>query len=89
MATVSTDEVLLLWRAVRTFRSGRKPGCAPHGKPLRSDCPLYVGCARWAGPDDFLLGLAESAEETERRRAGWPCSRVLELLSPDVTRIGR
>ncbi len=89
MSRVSEDEVLLLWRALRAFRSGSKPQCAPRGRPVRSDCPLYDGCPRWHGqPDDRLASLEETLEEIERRRAGWPCSRLLELLSPDLTRIG-
>jgi hypothetical protein len=36
MATVSDDEVLLLWRALSGFRSGANPGCRPEGGPPRS-----------------------------------------------------
>ena len=89
MSHVSQDEVLLLWRALRTFRSGGRPACAPHGRPRSSGCPLYDGCPRWRGqPDDRLASMEETAAETERRRSTWPCSRLLELLSPDLTRIG-
>ena len=89
MSRVSEDEVLLLWRALRTFRSGKKPSCSARGHPARSDCPLYDGCPRWAGqPDDWLASLEETTEETERRRSGWPCSRLFDLLSPELTRIG-
>jgi hypothetical protein len=89
MSHVSEDEVLLLWRALRTFRSGGRPACAPHGRPRSSDCPLYDGCPRWHGqPDDRVTSMEESTAETERRRSTWPCSRLLELLSPDLTRIG-
>ncbi len=89
MSRVSEDEVLLLWGALRAFRSGSRPPCAPHGRPVRNDCPLYDGCPRWQGqPDDRLASLEETLEEIERRRAHWPCSRLLELLSPDLTRIG-
>jgi hypothetical protein len=89
MSRVSEDEVLLLWRAVRAFRSGKKPRCAPRGRPARSDCPLYESCPRWRGqPDDWLASLEESAAETERRRSSWPCTRVMDLLPPGLTRIG-
>lgn len=87
---VSEDEVLLMWRALRAFRSGKKPPCAVRSSPPRSECPLYAQCPRWQGqPDDWEASLEESAEQTERRRSSWPCSRLLEVLSPDVTRIGR
>ena len=88
MARVSEDEVLLLWRALMTFRSGRRPGCAATGKPPRSPCPLFAQCPRWAGPEDYFAVMDESIEETEQRRAGWPCSRIGALLSPDLRRIG-
>jgi hypothetical protein len=89
MSRVSEDEVLLLWRALRAFRSGRKPPCAPQGRPLRSICPLQEGCPRWHGqPDDLIASMEETAEQTERRRSTWPCSRLLDLLSPDLTKIG-
>ena len=89
MSRVSDDEVLLLWRAMRAFRSGKRPLCAARGRPARSDCPLYTNCPRWQGqPDDWLVSMEESARETERRRSAWPCSRLLDLLSPDLTRIG-
>jgi hypothetical protein len=89
MARVSEDEVLLMWRALRAFRSGRKPPCAPQGRQVRSACPLQEGCPRWHGqPDDRFASMEETAEQTERRRSTWPCSRLLDLLSPDLTRIG-
>jgi hypothetical protein len=89
MSLVSGDEVLLLWRALRAFRSGGKPRCAPQGRPPRSECPLYDGCPRWHGqPDDRLASLEETLEETERRRAAWPCTRLADLLTPELTRIG-
>jgi hypothetical protein len=88
MAQVNDDEVLLLWRAVRAFRSGARPHCKPQGRPARSDCPLEGGCPRWkAGPDDRAAMFEETLEQTEARRAAWPCSRILELLAPGVTRI--
>lgn len=88
MSRVSEDEVLLLWRAVRAFRSGARPRCAPrHGQA--SDCPLYADCPRWHGqPDDRAASLTETAEQTERRQSAWPCSRLLGVLGPGVTRIG-
>jgi len=50
---------------------------------------LQDRCPRWRGqPDDWLASLDETIEETEQRRSGWPCSRLLDLLSPDLTRIG-
>jgi len=88
MAKVSEDEVLLLWRALRTFRSGPRPACRAHGKPPRSPCPMHARCPRWDGPDDFLAAMDETHEETERRRAGWPCTRLLGLLSPELGHIG-
>jgi hypothetical protein len=89
MSQVSEDEVLLLWRALRTFRSGARPACAPHGRLRSSECPLYDSCPRWRGqPDDRLASMEETTAETERRRSSWPCSRLLDLLSPDLTRIG-
>jgi len=88
MAQVSEDEVLLLWRALVEFRSGRRPGCAATGKPPRSKCPLYAQCPRWEGPEDYYAVMEESLAETERRRAAWPCSRVAALLSPQLRRIG-
>jgi hypothetical protein len=88
MSRVSEDEVLLLWRALRAFRSGTKPPCGARGHPAGSNCPLYDCCPRWdRQPDDWLASMDESAEETERRRSSWPCSRLLELPSPDLTRI--
>lgn len=89
MARVSDEEVLLLWRALRAFRSGKRPLCAVRGTPPRSDCPLHADCPRWRGqPDDWLASLDETAEQTERRRSVWPCSRLLDVLSPEVRRIG-
>lgn len=89
MSKVSEDEVLLMWRALRAFRSGARPRCAPRGSPRASDCPLYAGCPRWHGqPDDRAASMHESMAQTEARRATWPCTIVLELLNPDVKRIG-
>ena len=88
MARVSDDEVLLLWRAMTAFRSGSRPSCKATGKPPRSPCPLHGQCPRWDGPDDYLAVMEETPEQTERRRSSWPCSRIMELLSPDLKRIG-
>jgi hypothetical protein len=87
MPRVNEDEVLLLWRALREFRSGKVPTCAPCGRPPRSKCPLYDKCDRWSGPDDYLLSLEETEEQSERRRARWPCSRLMELLGPETSQI--
>lgn len=89
MAQVSEGDVLLLWRALRRFRSGTRPACAPRGRPVASDCPLFDSCPRWHGqPDDRVASLTETLAQTERRQADWPCSALLDLLSPDLTRIG-
>jgi hypothetical protein len=88
MATVTDAEVLLLWRALTRFRTGRLPQCAPKGRPATSPCPFAAQCPRWQLPDDdYVRSLDESVEETEFRRADWPCSRLLELLGPTVSRI--
>ena len=88
MAKVSEDEVLLLWRALMAFRSGRRPACQATGKPRRSPCPLHDQCPRWHGPDDYYAVMEETPEQTERRRAVWPCSRLAGLLSPELRHIG-
>jgi hypothetical protein len=88
MAKVSEDEVLLLWRALTAFRSGRRPACRAVGDPPRSVCPLHSRCPRWAGPEDYYAVMEEGLEETEQRRAAWPCSRIADLLSPELRRIG-
>jgi hypothetical protein len=31
--------------------------------------------------------MDETLEQTDARRASWPCSRILDLLTPDVRRI--
>jgi hypothetical protein len=88
MAKVSDDEVLLLWRALMAYRSGPRPACRAQGKPPRSPCPLHARCPRWGGPDDYLAVMEETPEQTETRRAGWPCTRLADLLSPDLRNIG-
>jgi hypothetical protein len=88
VAKVSEDDVLLLWRALMAFRSGPRPACRPAGKPPRSPCPLHSTCPRWDGPDDYLAIMEETPAQTERRRSAWPCTRLADLLSPDLHRIG-
>jgi hypothetical protein len=84
---VTGEEVLLLWRALLRFRSGRRPLCAPR-RSRTSPCPLYAHCSRWAESEDADLSLLETSQETERRQQRWPCTRLLELLDPEVERIG-
>jgi hypothetical protein len=87
---VGEDEVLLLWRALRAFRSGARPRCAPRRRPATSDCPMFDRCPRWQGqPDDRTAILVETAEQTEDRQSSWPCTRLLGVLGTSVTRIGR
>ena len=88
MARVSEDEVLLLYRALVAYRSGPRPACRAKGKPPRSPCPLHGECPRWSGPDDYLAVMDETPEQTERRRAAWPCGRLADLLSPELRSIG-
>jgi hypothetical protein len=78
MPAVSESEVLLLWRALRQFRTGKTLGCAPRGRPPGSNCPLYANCGRWNESDDYQLSLEETLEQTERRRAVtvWSAPRV-------------
>jgi hypothetical protein len=87
MTHVSQDEVLLLWRALVRFRSGSRSACAPRGRPQRSNCPLYAQCPRWAERDDQRQTYDETFEQTEQRRASWPCTRLLDALRPDVSYI--
>lgn len=62
MTGVNDDEVLLLWRALRAFRSGARPRCAPRRGTASSDCPLYERCPRWHGqPDDRAASFMETA----------------------------
>jgi len=88
MAKVSEDEVLLLWRALMAFRSGPQPGCRAKGRPRRSSCPLHDQCPRWEGPDDYLAVMEETPAQTEARRLAWPCTRLADLLGPELKRIG-
>jgi hypothetical protein len=32
--------------------------------------------------------MDETLEQTETRRAAWPCTRLADLLSPELKRIG-
>lgn len=83
MSVVSEDEVLLLWRAVRAFRSGARPPCSPRGQPPHSACPMYAACPRWRGqPDDRLASLEETLEQTDRRRADWRASGFSNCWHP-------
>ena len=88
MAKVSEEEVLLLWRALMAFRSGRRPACEATGKPRRSPCPLYDQCPRWDESADYYAVMEETEEQTEWRRSAWPCSRIAGLLSPELRHIG-
>jgi hypothetical protein len=88
MPALSEPEVLLLWRALRQFRSGKVPGRTPRGRPPSSKCPLYLSCGRWSEPDDYRLSLEETLDEAVGRRAQWPCGRLLELLGPETSSIG-
>jgi hypothetical protein len=88
VAKVSDDEVLLLWRALMAFRSGPRPACRATGRPLRSPCPLHGDCPRWDGPDDYQAVMEETPEQTERRQAAWPCTRLADLLSPELRHLG-
>lgn len=75
--------------APHRLRTGRRPSCASRGRPPASTCPLFDACPRWHGqPDDHTAALAETTEQTEPRRAGWPCTRLLDLLGPTTGRIG-
>jgi hypothetical protein len=87
VAKVTEEEVLLLWRALSVFRTGRQPACAPDGNGVAT-CPLLHSCPRWEEPDDYAASLDEEVATTDRRRARWPCSRVLGLLGPETRRIG-
>ena len=72
MPVVNESEVLLLWRALRRFRSRedsrlRTTRPAP-AQQLPALCRLStVGNE----PDDYRLSLEETLEQTERRRARW------------------
>jgi hypothetical protein len=87
MASVSEDEVLLLWRSLLSFRTERRPACAPRGPSRKSRCPLFDACPRWHDGDDWAMTLDEDTEATEQRHATWPCSRLLDLLGPETRRI--
>lgn len=87
MSRVDEAEVLLLWRAVANFRSGARPACRARGHPPRSECPLYERCPRWSEPDDRQLSMSETFDQAERRRASWPCTRLLDLLGPGTRSI--
>jgi hypothetical protein len=86
---VSPEEVLTLWRALLRYRSGGRPACAPRGRPPRSECPMYSFCPRWQQDSDEGLSLYEDFDATERRRASWPCSRLLDVLDTRVNWVGQ
>ena len=51
--------------------------------------PAVRPLPRWHGqPDDRAAMLVETVEQTEGRQSSWPCSRLLGVLDPTVTRIG-
>jgi hypothetical protein len=87
MTRVDPDEVLLLWRALVSFRAGKRPACRPGGHSTGGLCPLVTRCPRWSEEDDERQALTETTDQTDRRRAAWPCTRLLEVLGPDVGRI--
>jgi len=63
----------------------------PGGTPCEGEG--LAACARrelleWGGPEDYYAVIDETPEETERRRAAWPCTRLAALLSPELRRIG-
>lgn len=61
---------------------------ARRSAPRAASAALYETCDRWSEPDDYRLSLEETVEQSERRRARWPCSRLLELLGPGISRVG-
>jgi hypothetical protein len=88
MAQVTEDDVLLLWRALRAFRSGSRSACQPQGRPQCGPCPFYRVCQRWRGQvDDRIAIMDETLGQIEAWRSAWPCTRILNLLTPEVTRI--
>jgi len=68
---------------------GSRPG-RPARHPTTQRLPTCPALPRWhtQSPDDWELSLEEDPETTERRRAAWPCSRLLDLLGPEARRIG-
>ena len=87
-SALSETDVLMMFRALHRFRAGRTPICAPKGKPPRSECPFYSKCPRWQTEGGDWVSLDEDFDSAEKRRAAWPCSRVLSLLEPEVNWIG-
>lgn len=84
---VAPDEVLLLWRALLHFRSGRDPGCSPTPKGSASRCPLRPTCPRWAEPTGPRPDGGELVDLDQQDT--WPCARLLDLLDADVSWLGR
>lgn len=89
MSKVDSNEVLLLWRALLWFRRGPKPICGIRNAHQDSPCPFFDACPRWNDPENFQVTVDHDTATAERRQRHWPCSRLLELLGPDITRIGR
>jgi len=83
------EEVLLLWRALLRFRSGREPRCAVQGTPPISQCPIQGACPRWAHGEGEGTSASGSAEDIDDQQDMWPCNRLLDLLDPEVNWIGR
>lgn len=50
---------------------------------------MYSSCPRWQQGNDKDLSLYEDFEATERRRAAWPCSRLLDVLDTGVNWVGQ
>jgi hypothetical protein len=83
---IGSNDVLLLWRALLHFRSGRHPACAPTPKGSTSRCPLFLTCSRWASPPGSR-GDSEGFLDLDEQDA-WACARLLDLLDPDVSWLG-
>jgi hypothetical protein len=78
MAKVSEDEVLLLWRALVAFRSGRRPACGAKGRPPRSSARCVTSALAGDGPDDYL---AVMEERRSRPSADVPLGRAAGSLT--------
>ena len=46
------------------------------------------GNVRRGGGLAYYAVMEETPEQTEQRRAAWPCSRLAGLLSPELRHIG-
>ena len=90
--TVEPDEVLLLYRALVRFAGSADPSCAPTRAEPQGRCPLVERCPRWATPSEDAPNRRRRArfvDVDDDDRAAWPCSRVLDLLDPEVNWISR